>query len=210
MSAPAPRAGRSVPVLRLLVITGAAAAVVAIALLARSRDEQRLLEAAAAQPGPASGSVPAGAAPTGDDDPDDVSDPALDALLERASAPDAPVATLDAAAHVLLVREAFEDAAPLVERAVRALPTDAEAAIHRAVLRGVSGDSAGARAELGRLAQGPGGWEASLFAAGFALRDGDEAAALEALHRFRATAPAEEQTPDLAAQIRALEARHPR
>jgi protein involved in temperature-dependent protein secretion len=173
-------------------------------VLARLRQERQL---AVEAPVNRELAAPAALAGSAASEPEAEPDPALDALLARAGAADASVASLDAAAHALLVREAFEDADPLVERALRAAPADAEAAIHRAVLKGVAGDTAGARSELGRLARGAAGWEASLFAAGFALRDGDDAAALDALRRFRAGAPPGEVTPELAAQIAELEAR---
>ena len=46
-----------------------------------------------------------------------------------------------------------------------------------------------------------------MFAAGFALRDGDDAAALRALRRFRAEAPPTEMTRELLAELQELEAR---
>jgi hypothetical protein len=94
-----------------------------------------------------------------------------------------------------------------VLRALSAAPMDAEATIHQAVLRGVMGQAASARAELERLSVGPAGWEASMFAAGFALRDGDDAAALRALRRFRAQAPPAEVNPRMLSELEELEAR---
>ncbi len=138
---------------------------------------------------------------------DGVPDPVLDRLLAAAQAPDAPLLALDAAAHALLVRERFEEAEALVQRALAASPKDAEAVIHRAVLRGLAGETAAARAELESLSAGAGGWEASLFSAGFALREGDEAAALRALRRFVAEAPRAEVTPALREELAQLEAR---
>jgi hypothetical protein len=134
-------------------------------------------------------------------------DALLDRLLARAEPADAPLPALDAAAHALLVRERFEEAEPFVLRALRLTPEDAEASIHRAVLAGVLGDTVGARAALERLARGPAGWEASLFAAGFALRAGDESAALQALRQFRAQAPPGEVTSEVVAEIGRLESR---
>ncbi len=160
----------AVPVLGL----AAAGAVTGLALLARSRSEQRLSQQAAAS---VQGERPT-ALP-----PEQAPDPLLDGLLAAAQAPDASLLALDAAAHALLVQERFEEADVLVLRALAAFPKDAEAVIHRAVLRGVAGQTAAARAELAALAAGPAGWEASLFSAGFALREGDEAAALRALRR---------------------------
>ncbi len=173
---------------------GAAGAVAGIAVLARSRSEERLsVEAASsaegAQPRPLEG------------------DGVLDRLLGAAQAPDASLVALDAAAHALLVRERFEEAEALVERALAASPKDAEAVIHRAVLRGLAGETAVARAALESLSSGPAGWEASLFSAGLALRDGDEAAALPALRRFLAEAPRAEVTPALREELAHLEAR---
>jgi hypothetical protein len=131
----------------------------------------------------------------------------VEKLLAAAAPPDASVPALDVAAHALLVRERFEEAEPLVLRALSAAPVDVEATIHQAVLRGVMGNAATARAELERLSRGPAGWEASMFAAGFALRDGDDAAALRALRRFRAQAPPTEVTRELLAELQELEAR---
>jgi tetratricopeptide (TPR) repeat protein len=189
--------------LLVVLLICAAVAVVAITALARQRSERRLAAQAVAsgagQPPTALDARP----PEEEEEPD----PVLEKALSAAEAADASVAALDVAAHVLLVRERFEEAEPLVLRALAASPKDIEATIHRAVLRGVLGDVPGARAELDRLARGPAGWEASLFAAGFALRDGDEVAALRAFRRFRETAPRGEVTPELATDIARLEAR---
>jgi tetratricopeptide (TPR) repeat protein len=142
-----------------------------------------------------------------DSEDDEADDPLLDKLVATAEAPMASIAALDVAAHALLVRERFEEAEPFILRALSADPRDAEAVIHQAVLRGVLEKPTAARAELERLAHGPAGWEASLFAAGFALRDKDDAAALRALHKFRAEAPRSEVTPQLLSEIAELEAR---
>jgi hypothetical protein len=188
--------------LLLLLVVALAGAVLAIAALARQRTERRLAaEAAAAVERER---ALAADAESQDEEPPD---PLLERLLAAADAENASVAALDAAAHALLVREDFEEAEPFVIRALAASPHDVEATIHRAVLRGVLDDVPGARAELERLAGGAAGWEASLFEAGFALRDGDEAAALRAFRRFQATAPREEVTPALVAEMARLEAR---
>jgi hypothetical protein len=176
----------------------AAGAVTGIALLARSRSEQRLSQQAAFSPEAKRPTAPP---------PEDAPDPVLDRLLAAAQAPDASLVALDAAAHALLVRERFEEADALVLRALAAFPKEAEAVIHRAVLRGVAGQTAAARAELAALAAGPAGWEASLFSAGFALREGDEAAALRALRRVVAEAPRAEVTPALQQEVARLVAR---
>ena len=77
---------------------------------------------------------------------EDEADPFLEKLLAAAEPAGASVAGLDAAAHALLVRERFEEAEPLVLRALSAAPMDAEASIHQAVLKGVLGNEAAARA----------------------------------------------------------------
>ncbi|MGO9831904.1 MAG: hypothetical protein ACLPJH_17355 [Myxococcaceae bacterium] len=177
---------------------GAAGAVLAIALLARQRSERRLQEDAVAHsPSPSALEAAEAEAP----------DPVLDRLVAAAAASDASVTALDAAAHALLARERFEEADALVARTLASFPTDAEAIIHDAVLRGVAGETDAARRELERLAGGPVGWEASLFLAGFALREGDEVAALRALRRVAAEAPAAQVTPALRGEIAELEAR---
>lgn len=173
-----------------------------IALMAHQRSVQHAVEEAAR----ASADIPSEPVREADGE---AMDPGLVRLLALAEDPKADVGILDAAAHGLLVRERFEEARPLVERALVAAPGDAEASIHRAVLQGVAGDIPGARALLKRLAAGPAGWEASLFAAGFALRAGDEAAALRELRRFRSLAPPGEVTPALEAEISRLERRAP-
>jgi len=147
------------------------------------------------------------AASRGGGPPEEAPDPVLQRLLLAAEAPDASLVALDAAAHALLVRERFEEADALVQGTLEAFPQDAESVIHWAVLRGVAGETAAARAELERLAAGPAGWEALLFSAGFALREGDEVAALRALQRFVATAPPGEVTPALRGEVARLQAR---
>jgi hypothetical protein len=194
--------GRSRPSLLLLpVLLLAAGSVIGITYLARSRAQEKLV-AEAEDTGPSRPLALQAEAP-----PDEETDPFLEKLLAAAAPSNASVAALDAAAHALVARERFEEAEPFVLRALSAAPTDAEASIHQAVLKGVLGNEAGARADLERLAHGPAGWEASMFAAGFALRDGDDAAALRALRRFRAEAPAAEVTPEALAQLKELEAR---
>ncbi len=191
---------RSRPSLLLLpVLLLAAGSVIGISYLARARAERQL----AAESGGDSPPLALQAEPPSEAE----ADPFLQKLLAAAEPVDASVAALDAAAHALVVRERFEEAEPLVLRALSAAPTDAEASIHQAVLTGVLGNEAAARAALERLAHGPAGWEASMFAAGFALRDGDDAAALRALRRFRAEAPAPEITPEVLAELKELEAR---
>jgi hypothetical protein len=194
---------RSRPSFLLLpVLLLAAGSVFAIAYLARERAERQLVATAG---GEAEAQPPL--ALQAEPPPEDETDPFVERLLGAAQPSDASVAALDVAAHALLVRERFEDAEPLVLRALSTAPTDAEARIHQAVLRGVMGNEAAARAELERLAHGPAGWEASMFAAGFALRDGDDAAALRALRRFRAEAPPSEMSPQMLAELAELEAR---
>jgi hypothetical protein len=202
----AARPTRPPPWLLVVLLVLACGAVLAIAMLARARSERRLAEeaAASAQRSPSPEPEPESESESESEEPPD---PLLDKVLAAAKKADAPPTALDAAAHALLVREHFEEAEPLVLRTLAAAPKDAEAVIHRAVLRGVGGDTAGARAELERLARGEAGWEASLFAAGFALRDGDNVAALRALRRFRAAAPPTEITPELTAEIAELERR---
>jgi hypothetical protein len=195
--------GRSRPsVLLLPVLLVAAGSVLAIAYFARARAERQLVAEAegSGEPRPP---LALQAEPPSEDE----ADPFLEKLLAAVEPADASVAALDAAAHALMVRERFEEAEPLVLRGLSAAPSDAEASIHQAVLKGVLGNEASARADLERLSHGPAGWEASMFAAGFALRDGDDAAALRALRRFRAQAPAAEITPEALAQLKELEAR---
>lgn len=194
---PAP-ASRWVVIVSLLAVVGA---VLAIGVLARQRMERRL-EAEAARGLETLQPVSPRADATREE-----RDLGLDKALSAAESPEAPLSALDAAAHALLVRERFDEAEPFVSRALALAPRDAEAAIHRAVLRGVAGDTAGARVELERRARGEAGWEASLFSAGFALRDGDDAAALRALRRFCAEAPPAEVSPELTAKRTELEAR---
>jgi len=182
-----------------VVLLVAASAVLGIAVLARARNERWLAEQSAAQ----AHQAPPG--DSGDEEDDDEDDPELKRLLVAAHSAHAPVSSLDMAAHALLVRERFEEAEPIVLQALAAAPKDAEASIHGVVLRGVAEDAKAARIELERLAEGPAGWEASLFAAGFALREGDDRGALRSLRRFRASAPAAELTPELLAEIAALE-----
>lgn len=197
-------AGQSRPSAWLLLVVGAtvAASVLAIAVLAQRRTERRLAEEAAASAARATALAP-DAEPPAEETPD----PLLERLLAAADNAGASVTQLDAAAHALLVRERFEEAEPLVIRALALSPKDAEAIIHRVVLQGVLESVPKARADLERLSRGPAGWEASLFAAGFSLQEGDEAAALRAFRRFKATAPSAEVTPELLAEMARLEAR---
>jgi hypothetical protein len=188
------------------MVLAAAGTVVGIGMWARARSERRVADEAAASPevrSPVLQDLESESEPEGEEAPD----PLLEKLLAEAWPVTAQAAALDAAAHALLVRERFEEAEPLVLRALSVSPHDAEATIHQAVLEGVTGHASSARAELERLAHGPAGWEASLFAAGFALRDKDDAAALRALRRFRKEAPPSELTPELLAEIAELERR---
>lgn len=181
---------------RVGVVLAVAGGVLGLAVLAQRRSVERQAAEMSSPDGPRPLALAPGELP----------DPMLERLLGAAEGPGASLVALDAAAHALLVRERFEEADALVVRTLSAFPKDAEAVIHRAVLRGVAGDTHAARAELDTLAAGPAGWEASLFSAGFALRDGDEAAALRALRHFLAAAPAAEVTPALRAEEARLEA----
>ena len=175
-----------------LVALAAGAAVLAVAALAHRRSEE------------ASGTLESSVAPA---EAEPASRPSLERLLAAAESPDASVRVLDAAAHALLVSDQFEEAEALTARMLEASPGDAEAAIHRATLRGVFGESKAARQELEALSAGPAGWEASLLLAGFALREGDEQAALRLLRRVSEEAPAAEVTDALRAEISELEKR---
>ncbi|MGO8967957.1 MAG: hypothetical protein ACLQDQ_00085 [Myxococcaceae bacterium] len=184
-------------VLALLAVA-AGGTVIGVAVLARERSERLLQQQADAE---------SAARRALEAQPEEAADPVVDRLVAAAEPPGASVRALDAAAHALLVRERFEEADALVARTRASFPADAEAIIHEAVLRGVAGETTDARRELERLSGGEAGWEASLFLAGFALREGDEVAALRALRRVAAEAPAAEVNPALQAEIAELEAR---
>lgn len=97
-------------------------------------------------------------------------------------------------AHELIRRQDWQQAFQVTERALGADPFHVENRIHRAMLKVVRGDPAG-EAELQHLADTyPGSQEALLFLATATMQAGDKARALDALERYVAVAPPEEQS----------------
>ncbi|MFT3709316.1 MAG: hypothetical protein QM817_16880 [Archangium sp.] len=123
-----------------------------------------------------------------------------DAKLEGLSArvqsnPDDVDALADLSIY-LIRRQAFQEARPLVDRAMLIDPFHPKARVGHAVMRALEGDLRGSIDELERLAQRyPESYDARMFAGMLALEDNDERRALSNLEAYVTIAPMNEQPP---------------
>lgn len=119
-------------------------------------------------------------------------------LMERLKANPDDVELLAAAGHQMMRAQKFTDAAALTEKALTLDPFHTESRIHKAVLRGLRGDTRPALDELEVIGNThPDGAEALLFAGALAMEINDARRALTAFEKYAATAPPEERPPGL-------------
>lgn len=124
------------------------------------------------------------------------SDDRMQAFAARVqSNPDDVDAVSDLAIY-LIRRQAFQEARPLVDRAMLLDPFHPRARVGRAVMRALEGDLSGSINDLENLAQKyPESYDARMFAGMLALEDNDERRALMNLETYVTIAPADEQPP---------------
>lgn len=124
------------------------------------------------------------------------SDGKLEALAARVQTnPEDVDAVTDLAIH-LIRRQAFQEAKPLVDRAMLLDPFHPKARVGRAVVRALEGDLRGSLDDLERLAaKYPESYDARMFAGMLALEDNDERRALMNLEAYVTLAPVNEQPP---------------
>ncbi|MFO0597529.1 MAG: hypothetical protein U0228_19645 [Myxococcaceae bacterium] len=96
----------------------------------------------------------------------------------------------------LFRRQAFDDARPLVDRAMLLDPYHPKARVGRAVVKALEGDLKGSLDDLERLAaRYPEAYDARMFAGMLAMEDNDPRRALQNLEAYVTLAPADEQPP---------------
>jgi tetratricopeptide (TPR) repeat protein len=107
--------------------------------------------------------------------------------------------------HELIRRQDYDEARMLTERSLGVDPFQSEARTHRAFLLAVGGDERGSARELQHLAWlYPNSSEALLFLGLVRMRSGDNRGAIDAFERFLAEAPADEQAPQMRAELTSL------
>lgn len=123
-------------------------------------------------------------------------DTKLEGLAARVqSNPDDPDAVADLAIY-LIRRQAFQEARPLVDRAMLLDPFHPKARVGRAVNRALDGDLRGSVDELERLAgRYPDAYDAFMFAGMLSLEDNDPNRGVRNLEAYLELAPASEQPP---------------
>ena len=113
--------------------------------------------------------------------------------------------TLSAATKLLIQRQMFEDAAPLIRRATSIDPFHVPTRIHRAILSATEGQTLPALEELQHVADTyEDAYDARLYAGMLAMSADDKKRALEQFERYVAEAPPNEQPPMLRAGIAQL------
>lgn len=124
------------------------------------------------------------------------SDSKIEALAAKVQAnPDDTDAVANLAMY-LIRRQAFQDARPLVDRAMSLDPFHPKARVGRAVNRALDGDLRGSIDELEKLSKRyPEAYDGLMFAGMLALEDNDPARAVANLESYIALAPANEQPP---------------
>ena len=153
--------------------------------------------------GPVTGQTPPMASPS----PTARADAELEALRDHLEKSPDDVVAGARAAHLLLRRQAFDEAAELTERDLMLDPFHAETRIHAALLDAAHGRSAAAEKELARLAGTyPRAHEALMYLGMLRLSRGDKAGALEAFEHFVQEAPPSEQPPMLTSTLASLRA----
>ncbi len=123
-------------------------------------------------------------------------DPKLESMSSRVQAnPDDVDAVADLAVY-LMRRQAFDDARPLVDRAILLDPFHPRARVGRAVVRALEGDLKGSMNDLEKLAgRYPEAYDGRMFAGMMAMEDNDPRRALNNLEAYVALAPQDEQPP---------------
>ena len=140
------------------------------------------------QMGPAAGNPPMQQRPQ--------ADARLDALAAKVqSAPD-DVDAVASLAIILIRKQAFDDAQPLIKRATFLDPFNPKGRVGRAVGRALEGDLKGSIDELESLAgKYPEAYDARYFAGMLAMEDNDQRRALRNLELYVELAPQAEQPP---------------
>ena len=142
----------------------------------------------------ATGMTPPGGAPMQPQQPK--SDGRIEALAARVQSNPEDVDAVTDLAIYLIRRQAFQEARPLVDRAMLLDPFHPKARVGRAVVRALEGDLRGSIDELERLAaRYPESYDARMFAGMLALEDNDERRALLNLEAYVTLAPMNEQPP---------------
>ncbi len=117
-------------------------------------------------------------------------------------------ADLDAAsmvAHTLIQRQELDEAQRITDRSLAIDPFHIESRVHKGVLRAARGDVPGAEEELTELVNTwPDAQEGLLVLGAIAMRNNDQARALENFERFAAETPRNMQPPQLIQAIREL------
>lgn len=132
-------------------------------------------------------------------------DPKLEALAVRVQqAPDDIDAVSDLFLH-LIRRQAFQEARPLVQRAMLLDPFNPKARVGQAVVRALEGDLRGSIDDLEHLtARYPEAYDGFMFAGMLSLEDNDEPRALKNLSQYVELAPASEQPPMMRVAVQQL------
>ncbi len=163
----------------------------------------------------ATGTVPPSAVPAGlehDHDGDGIPDhpaesdpPQLAQSMARFESNPLDINAAGEASHFLIQLQRVDEADRIVQRALAVDPFAAELRVHSAVIRGIRGDTEGARKELQLLADlHPGSEEGLLFLGSLAMLDGNRALGLEQFERFALEVPAELHPAELLAAIAEL------
>lgn len=105
----------------------------------------------------------------------------------------------------LIRRQAFNDAKPLVDRAMSIDPFHPKARVGRAVMKAIEGDLRGSVNDLEALASRyPEAYDARMFAGMLAMEDNDQRRALTNLEAYVTLAPADEQPPMMRMAVQQL------
>lgn len=133
------------------------------------------------------------------------SDSKLEALAARVQqSPDDIDAVTDLFIH-LIRRQAFQEARPLVQRAMLIDPFHPKARVGQAVVRALEGDLRGAIDDLEHLtARYPEAYDGFMFAGMLSLEDNDEPRALKNLSQYVELAPPTEQPPMMRVAVQQL------
>jgi tetratricopeptide (TPR) repeat protein len=153
----------------------------------------------------ATGRIPPGAAPTGQQNQVSPEDQELAEAQERLKANPNDLEASALVAHEMIRRQNPEEAERLTVRSLAIDPFHIESRVHRGVLRAIRGDVPGAQKELEALADTyPGAQEALLFLGFIHIQSGNRPKALEYFERFSVEVPREMQPPQLEAAIAQL------
>jgi tetratricopeptide (TPR) repeat protein len=126
----------------------------------------------------------------------DQQDPRLEALASRVQANPDDVDALADLSIYLMRRQAFDDAKPLVDRAMMVDPFHPKARVGRAIVRALEGDLKGSMTDLESLAtKYPEAYDARMFAGMLAMEDNDPRRALTNIEAYVTLAPQDEQPP---------------